>query len=655
MLLGVFLFFSCNENNSENSDSDVVNNNDSTEVSDEDSMSESEFVKCEKDSDCPDPEAEFCDPYGECQCRRGMDYAYMVRYQGKCMKGDEGNEFFCNSSSISFYIDADVKQQGTVPYIEEKDDVTCRCEIGYYGKHCENKIDYDDILIVSGELFLPEPNCSKNEDCGDGMKCSDKGYCVCDAELDFSDPAFEYYVKDALGRPQDSSLDGEDLVFLRKLIVSGINKIDHGKCFVNLRSLNMNNVPEDFNFEDVSEMSNIQSINILRVQNDKSVDYSPLKKLNKLLFLYLQVNEDNYGFLKEMDSRNSLVSLKIEFLDGFVPENLDFVSGYKNLGQFIIQSFKNDFPKQLDISSLLNNEIIMILKFHLKKTKLTGLKTLSDLKNLIDLEVELYGNDELQKLSEFPICPNIRSLKLAEIFNDVKIVEKFSNVNSLNIITDGAFYNDLSFLEGLENLNFLYYSDMDAFTEIENINYDVIGRMKNLYFLILNPYKNWGMDWIKNNKYLQYVEIVDVTGDIFNNVYKNHYLENGAASSDYFSNLLYLGYYRDRIFHLEEISGIADYCLNGGAVCNKIFRDNFFTYMELRAVGFNLCGNPINKNDKDIETIVENGGVISIGSDWGDACTSYGVSLLKNSRKEKPDFRVKPHSFESPESVLRWK
>ena len=275
MLLGVLLFFSCNENNSENSDSDVVNDNDSTEVSDEDSTSESGFLKCAKDSDCPDPDAEFCDPYGECQCRRGMDYAYMVRYQGKCMKGEDGNEFLCNSSSVSFYIDADVKQQGTIPYIEEKDDVTCRCEIGYYGKHCENRIEYDDELIVSGELFLPESNCSKKEDCDEGMICSEKGYCVCEGELEFSDPTFEYFVKDALGRSQTSKLDGEDLVFLKSLILSGVNKVDNGKCFVNLRSLRLNNVPEDFNFEDVSEMSNIQTLNVSSINKDKSVDYSP--------------------------------------------------------------------------------------------------------------------------------------------------------------------------------------------------------------------------------------------------------------------------------------------------------------------------------------------------------------------------------------------
>jgi hypothetical protein len=82
--------------------------------------------------------------------------------------------------------------------------------------------------------------------------------------------------------------------------------------------------------------------------------------------------------------------------------------------------------------------------------------------------------------------------------------------------------------------------------------------------------------------------------------------------------------------------------------------DNYFTYMEKRAIGFDLCGNPININDKNIDIIVENGGVISVGSDWGDPCTTYGVSLLKNVNKNL-NFQIKPYSFESPSSVLRWK
>lgn len=650
----LFISISCNEKSAEKEDSDNYVDDDSIEISDDDSVSELEFVKCEKDSDCPDPKSEFCDPYGECQCRRGIDHAYMVRYKGKCMKGDEGNEFFCSNSSISFYLDSDVKKQGNVPYLEEKDDVTCRCEIGYYGKHCENKIEYNDKLIVSGELFLPEPNCSKNEDCGEGMICSETGYCACDRELEFSDPAFEYYVKDAVGYPQESKISGKDLVLLKKLTISSVNKIDNGKCFVNLRSLKMIDVPENFDFEEVSQMSNIQNINILSIKGNEYIDYSPLIKLEKLLFLYLPVNEDNYLFLKDINSLNSLVSLKIEFLDGFVPENLDFISGYKSLQQFIIQSFKNDSQRQLDISSLENNEILMILKFHLRKTKLKGLSVLPKLKNLIDLEVELYSNDKLQKLSDFPTCSNIRSLKLGQIYNDLSIVERFPNVNSLIIITEGAFYKDISFLEGLDSLNFLSYHDMDTFNVVGKINYDVIGKMKNLFNLTLNPYKSWDMEWIKGNKYLQDAEIVDVTGDIFNNVYKSHYLENGGISSDYLSNLLYLAQYKDRIFHLEEINGVVANCINGGAVCNKSFRDNYFTYMELRSTGFNLCGNPINKTDENIDIILENNGVICIGTDWGDPCTTYGVSLLKNVNKSL-NFQIKPYSFESPSSVLRWK
>jgi len=176
-----FLFLSsCTDKQTETDSEERAEDTDKeTEDSDFDE-NYNNFVKCLKDSDCPEPDKEFCDPYGECQCRRGVEKGYIIRYKGRCMNGVERNSFFCNGHSSQFYVDDSLRTMGAIAYAKEKDDVVCRCDVGYYGQHCENRIEYNDELIENGESKLTAPNCKKDDDCSEGMKCSESGYCYCD-------------------------------------------------------------------------------------------------------------------------------------------------------------------------------------------------------------------------------------------------------------------------------------------------------------------------------------------------------------------------------------------------------------------------------------------------------------------------------------------
>ncbi len=99
-------------------------------------------VKCEKDSDCPDPDKEFCDPYGECQCRRSDDY--VIRYKGKCVHGLEGNDLFCDGNSFAFNLKHSIPRKGSVGFVNEKTEVVCVCNPGHYGLNCE----YKNLIIL---------------------------------------------------------------------------------------------------------------------------------------------------------------------------------------------------------------------------------------------------------------------------------------------------------------------------------------------------------------------------------------------------------------------------------------------------------------------------------------------------------------------------
>ncbi|HQB10282.1 MAG TPA: hypothetical protein PLW37_10460 [bacterium] len=618
---------------------------------------EASVFKCEKDSDCPEPDKEFCDPYGECQCRRGVEYGYMIRYKGKCMHWSEGIKYFCNNNTTNqFYLNSDVPRQGAVSYTNSKEDVVCRCDVGYYGQHCENRIKYDDILISNGQNFMPEPNCKQDEDCSESMKCSESGYCYCNQVLEFSDQAFDYYVKTALNKSQNDTVTGLDLINLRTITIDGVEDIEYGKCFVNMRSLMFSKVPENFDFTEISKMKNLQNIHILSLRNSQSIDYSPLINMEKLLFLYLMLNENSYNFLKNMKSMKHIVSLELEFDDGFVPPDLKFLSGYENLQQLIIQSFENNETEEIDISSLEAFEILMILKINLKLAKIKGLDVLSKLPNLIDLGIELYENENAQKLSSFPKIETVKRLTLYGVKSDIKLIERFPQLNVLNISGEGLGYKNLSFLEGLNHLHSLIFYDdyIDKEMKIEEGGYDYISKMTNLYSLTISPYKHRNMNWIKSLKHLVYTEIADVSSEWLP-LYKADYLENGPVKTDFVDDLLYVLYLRDNLFHVEDLNGFAKNCSQKGAQCNSEFKNNFYTEPELGTVGFYLCGNPIKKTDENLEYLIENGAYVSIGTDVGQNCETYTKNNPPFSKYRKHDYTINnTDTFESMSIGRNW-
>jgi hypothetical protein len=655
LLISLFtlFFLSCNqgksiENDTDSSssdelvcpDEDVEAEDDTATKSDSDRWWEAPVVKCDRDSDCPDPEKEFCDPYGECQCKRGVGNAYVVRYKGECMHGTEGNEYFCNGRSGQFYLNSGVPGKGAIGYVENREEVVCRCNFGFWGQHCENKIEYEDKMPDGSEYYMPDSDCKKDSDCKEGMKCGDTGYCFCDRILEFSDPLFGHHVKKALGLNPADQVSGKDLVSLKSLFLNNISKIEHGECFVNLRKIQLVGTG-DIDFNEIAAMKNLQNIWADGFREGVVPDYSPLVKLEKLLFFWVDLNEKNYEFLTDMKSAKNILSLRLDFKGDYIPENLEFISNFSSLQKLILFNFDNRSTRNIDLSSLADNSILFILQIALNKAVLKGVDKLSEIETLIDLDIQLYKNKELQKISDFPLLPRLKHLRIGGVLLDIPVKDKFPEVTVLNVFGDDANYRDLSFLKGMEYLHSFRFEDdyADKSQKIDEGGYKYLENMTNLHILMISPYKNRSMNWIKNLKHLVDADISDVSNEWFP-TYKSNYLEQGAIKSNFINNLLYLVYYRDRLFHIEELEGFVDYCKKSGAVCNKDFQKKYFFELELDGVGFNLCGNPITiKGDNltSLQYLIEKGAYVGLGNDWGQGnCTYYSMenppNITSNSR-----------------------
>lgn len=606
-------------------------------------------VKCEKDSDCPEPDKEFCDPYGECQCRRSDDY--VIRYKGKCIHGLEGNNLFCNGNSSAFKLKHSVPRKGSAGFVNEKTDLVCICNSGYYGLNCEYKnLDYSDKFPVGDEYFLPEPNCKKDEDCSEGMKCSKKGFCYCDGEIEFTDPVLKNEIILATGK---IAFTGEDLLNITKLTLGQVAIINNMKCLPNLRALQIFQPNSELKFEELSNLDNLQYL-VIFGYNGLS-DFSPILKLKKLLFLGLDVTGANYKFLEKIYDENHIEMLYLDFFYGDLPHSFDFLNNFKNLVAFtgyFGQSMNIESDCEINLENLIKNKNLSYLKISAGKCKVLSLNILSELRFLHDLTIGNLSTDggETKKnlLSDFPVLKNITKLFIDSTIFDEKIIDKFPELTFLYIWQQGLPVEKLDFMEGLVNLQMFSFSDdVDLIKDFDDKKYSSIN-MKNLRTLSIYPFKSRNYEFLKKLKHVEELGVFQGTSQFedWDSKYVKDYEINGSVGDDYSENLLYLMGLADRTYHLDNVKSFRKNCDKGGAVCNKKFREYFYPEASL-GYGFSLCPNPIDKDDEDVKYLVEKGVGLTIGNNSqncealfsdGENITRMNHPLLN--RKQKLDFRM---------------
>ncbi|HQN73741.1 MAG TPA: hypothetical protein PLB16_10040 [bacterium] len=606
-------------------------------------------VKCEKDSDCPDPDKEFCDPYGECQCRRSDDY--VIRYKGKCIHGLEGNKLFCNGNSSAFKLKHSVPRKGSAGFVNEKTDLVCICNSGYYGLNCEYKnLDYSDKFPVGDEYFLPEPNCKKDEDCSEGMKCSKKGFCYCDGEIEFTDPVLKNEIILATGK---IAFTGEDLLNITKLTLGQVAIINNMKCLPNLRALQIFQPNSELKFEELSNLDNLQYL-VIFDYNGLS-DFSPILKLKKLLFLGLDVTGANYKFLEKIYDENHIEMLYLDFFYGDLPHSFDFLNNFKKLVAFtgyFGQSMNIESDCEINLENLIKNKNLSYLKISAGKCKVLSLNILSELRFLHDLTIGNLSTDggETKKnlLSDFPVLKNITKLFIDSTIFDEKIIDKFPELTFLYIWQQGLPVEKLDFMEGLVNLQMFSFSDdVDLIKDFDDKKYSSIN-MKNLRTLSIYPFKSRNYEFLKKLKHVEELGVFQGTSQFedWDSKYVKDYEINGSVGDDYSENLLYLMGLADRTYHLDNVKSFRKNCDKGGAVCNKKFREYFYPEASL-GYGFSLCPNPIDKDDEDVKYLVEKGVGLTIGNNSqncealfsdGENITRMNHPLLN--RKQKLDFRM---------------
>jgi len=590
-------------------------------------------VKCAKDADCP--ENEFCDPYKECQCKRSEDF--VVRYKGKCIHGLDGNDIFCNGNSFAFSVRHEIPRKGDIAYTEKIEDLNCMCNRGHYGLNCERlHSDYPDKMPVADEYYLPEPNCKKDEECDEGMKCGETGYCYCDGTVVFDDPVLHKAVTEAVGK---SDFTGEDLVNVTKMNLIQIQRLNNMKCLPNLRAMEISQPYETLEITEIAKCKNLQYLHMTEYDS-AAFDFTPLLELKKLLFLGLELSRYNYKFLEKMSSENHIESINFDFIKGDYPQNLDFLKNFKRLRIVVISfgqnaTLNNKCP--VDLSVFSQNSGISHLTLYPGSCEIKGLEHLVDLKDLRNLQIGALTNDEKQarqlKLSDFPVLPNVTTLWIDSTIFDGKLVDHFPSLTSLHVYGYGIEMKDLEYLNGMSNLKLLYISE-NYINKVpfDDKRYDPIGKMPNLTELDIRNMSSRNYLWISG---LKHIALAGFPNENRYDEYVQDYNENGSGGTEYYSNLLYLSTYVDNTYHIDNAEGFRENCDKNGAFCNSSFWNNYMNENDYFPPTIGLCSNPLLKDDEDVQHLLDKGVGINIGID------TNSCKILGNENNNYPRFLMK--------------
>lgn len=228
--------------------------------------------------------------------------------------------------------------------------------------------------------------------------------------------------------------------------VSSIKGLEYCK---NLKTLTISSgeIPDDNEeiryskgaIKDLTPLSNLKKLELLRLSHNEISDVSPLKDLTGLKYLYISHNN-----ISDISSLKNLVNL----------ESFDFAVN-KITDMSIVENFKN--LKLLDIySNKISNinyikELEKLTYFRVDSNNIENIDALKNLKLLEDLDL---GNNKLKDTSVLNGLINLKKLSLKGNNIENLNLNKLINLDDLNL--ENNKISDISFLKNstkLTNLN----------------------------------------------------------------------------------------------------------------------------------------------------------------------------------------------------------
>lgn len=279
----------------------------------------------------------------------------------------------------------------------------------------------------------------------------------------------EIYKSD-LEKIEALAVRGMDAAEENLIEVSSIKGLEYCK---NLKTLTISSgeIPDDNEeiryskgaIKDLTPLSNLKKLELLRLSHNEISDVSPLKDLTGLKYLYISHNN-----ISDISSLKNLANL----------ENFDFAVN-KITDMSIVENFKN--LKLLDIySNKISNinyvkELEKLTYFRADSNNIENIDALKNLKLLEDLDL---GNNKLKDTSVLNELINLKKLSLKGNNIENLNLNKLINIDDLNL--ENNKISDISFLKNstkLANLNLRK-------NNIENI--DNVSGLTKLTYLNLN-------------------------------------------------------------------------------------------------------------------------------------------------------------------------
>lgn len=255
----------------------------------------------------------------------------------------------------------------------------------------------------------------------------------------------EIYKSD-LEKIEALAVRGMDAAEENLIEVSSIKGLEYCK---NLKTLTISSgeIPDDNEeiryskgaIKDLTPLSNLKKLELLRLSHNEISDVSPLKDLTGLKYLYISHNN-----ISDISSLKNLANL----------ESFDFAVN-KITDMSIVENFKN--LKLLDIySNKISNinyikELEKLTYFRADSNNIENINALKNLKLLEDLDL---GNNKLKDTSVLNGLINLKKLSLKGNNIENLNLNKLINLDDLNI--ENNKISDISFLKNstkLANLN----------------------------------------------------------------------------------------------------------------------------------------------------------------------------------------------------------
>mgnify|MGYP000903824875 FL=1 len=255
----------------------------------------------------------------------------------------------------------------------------------------------------------------------------------------------EIYKSD-LEKIEALAVRGMDAAEENLIEVSSIKGLEYCK---NLKTLTISSgeIPDDNEeiryskgaIKDLTPLSNLKKLELLRLSHNEISDVSPLKDLTGLKYLYISHNN-----ISDISSLKNLANL----------ESFDFAVN-KITDMSIVENFKN--LKLLDIySNKISNinyikELEKLTYFRADSNNIENIDALKNLKLLEDLDL---GNNKLKDTSVLNGLINLKKLSLKGNNIENLNLNKLINLDDLNI--ENNKISDISFLKNstkLANLN----------------------------------------------------------------------------------------------------------------------------------------------------------------------------------------------------------